>query len=46
MISAGGGSIINMASVGGLVGFAEYASYCTAKGGVLQLTRRQGAHGH
>jgi len=39
MIKAGGGSIINMASVGGLVGFARYASYCSAKGGVLQLTR-------
>lgn len=39
MISAGGGSIVNIASIGGLVGFANYASYCTAKGGVLQLTR-------
>lgn len=39
MIRAGGGSIINIASVGGLVGFASYASYCSAKGGVIQLTK-------
>lgn len=39
MIKAGGGSIINIASVGGLVGFASYAAYCSAKGGVIQLTK-------
>jgi NAD(P)-dependent dehydrogenase (short-subunit alcohol dehydrogenase family) len=39
MIRAGGGSIINIASVGGLVGFASYAAYCSAKGGVIQLTK-------
>ena len=39
MIKVGGGSIINMASVGGLVGFASYTAYCSAKGGVIQLTK-------
>jgi NAD(P)-dependent dehydrogenase (short-subunit alcohol dehydrogenase family) len=39
MIKAGGGSIINIASVGGLVGFASYTAYCSAKGGVIQLTK-------
>jgi NAD(P)-dependent dehydrogenase (short-subunit alcohol dehydrogenase family) len=39
MITIGGGSIINMASVGGLVGFAAYSAYCSAKGGVIQLTK-------
>jgi NAD(P)-dependent dehydrogenase (short-subunit alcohol dehydrogenase family) len=39
MIQARGGSIINIASVGGLVGFASYAAYCSAKGGVIQLTK-------
>jgi NAD(P)-dependent dehydrogenase (short-subunit alcohol dehydrogenase family) len=39
MIKAGGGSIINIASVGGMVGFADYSAYCSAKGGVIQLTK-------
>lgn len=39
MIRAGAGSIINISSVGGLVGFAGYAAYCSAKGGILQLTK-------
>src|SRR5271157_3113481 len=39
MIEAGGGSIINIASVGGMVGFADYSAYCSAKGGVIQLTK-------
>jgi NAD(P)-dependent dehydrogenase (short-subunit alcohol dehydrogenase family) len=39
MIRAGAGSIINISSVGGLVGFEGYAAYCSAKGGVLQLTK-------
>ena len=39
MMNAGGGSIVNVASVGGLVGFAAYAAYCSAKGGLIQLTR-------
>jgi NAD(P)-dependent dehydrogenase (short-subunit alcohol dehydrogenase family) len=39
MIKNRGGSIVNVASIGGLVGFASYASYCSAKGGVIQLTK-------
>lgn len=39
MIKAGSGSIINVSSVGGLVGFEGYAAYCSAKGGILQLTK-------
>jgi NAD(P)-dependent dehydrogenase (short-subunit alcohol dehydrogenase family) len=34
-----GGSIVNMASVAGLVGFADLPAYCASKGGVIQLTR-------
>lgn len=39
MIRAGMGSIVNISSVGGLVGFEGYAAYCSAKGGVVQLTK-------
>ena len=39
MQESSGGSVINIASVGGLVGFASYAAYCTAKGGLVQLTK-------
>jgi NAD(P)-dependent dehydrogenase (short-subunit alcohol dehydrogenase family) len=39
MMKAGGGSIVNISSVGGLVGFASYAAYCSAKGGLIQLTK-------
>lgn len=35
----GGGSIVNNASVAGLVGFAGIGAYCAAKGGVIQLTK-------
>jgi NAD(P)-dependent dehydrogenase (short-subunit alcohol dehydrogenase family) len=35
----GGGSIVNNASVAGLVGFAGIPAYCASKGGVVQLTR-------
>lgn len=34
-----GGNIINMASVGGVVGLPEEPAYTAAKGGVIQLTR-------
>jgi NAD(P)-dependent dehydrogenase (short-subunit alcohol dehydrogenase family) len=40
MIAAGGGSIINQASVGGLVGVGSIASYAAAKAGVIGLTRQ------
>lgn len=33
------GSIVNIASVAGLVGFANLPAYCASKGGVVQLTR-------
>lgn len=39
MIRNGGGAIVNTSSVGGLVGFGQHAAYCSAKGGVIQLTR-------
>jgi NAD(P)-dependent dehydrogenase (short-subunit alcohol dehydrogenase family) len=39
MLKTGGGSIINTASVAGLVGFAGIPAYCAAKGGVVQLSR-------
>jgi NAD(P)-dependent dehydrogenase (short-subunit alcohol dehydrogenase family) len=39
MLQHGGGSIVNNASVAGLVGFAGVPAYCAAKGGVVQLTR-------
>lgn len=39
MRKAGGGSIVNMSSVGGLVGFGGDAAYCSAKGGIIQLTK-------
>jgi NAD(P)-dependent dehydrogenase (short-subunit alcohol dehydrogenase family) len=39
MMSAGGGSVINTASGWGLKGGPQAASYCAAKGGVVNLTR-------
>lgn len=39
MLKAGGGAIVNNASVAGLVGFAGLPAYCAAKGGVVNLTR-------
>jgi NAD(P)-dependent dehydrogenase (short-subunit alcohol dehydrogenase family) len=39
MLHAGGGSIVNMASVLGFVGDPDLAAYCAAKGGVIALTR-------
>ena len=39
MLEHGGGSIINNASVAGLVGFAGIPAYSASKGGVVQLTR-------
>ncbi|MEJ2600176.1 MAG: glucose 1-dehydrogenase [Anaerolineales bacterium] len=36
----GGGAIVNIASVGGLVGPAGLAAYGSAKGGVINLTRQ------
>ena len=39
MLKSGGGSIINNASVAGLVGIANAPAYCASKGGVIQLTK-------
>jgi NAD(P)-dependent dehydrogenase (short-subunit alcohol dehydrogenase family) len=39
MLASGGGSIINQGSVAALVGIANFASYCAAKGAVVALTR-------
>jgi NAD(P)-dependent dehydrogenase (short-subunit alcohol dehydrogenase family) len=39
MLKTGGGSIINNASMAGLVGFAGIPAYCASKGGVIQLTK-------
>jgi len=39
MLAAGGGSIVNLASVEGLVGMEGLAPYNASKGGVVLLTR-------
>ncbi len=39
MVDRGSGSIVNMASVGGLVGYPGSLGYQASKGGVVQLTR-------
>jgi NAD(P)-dependent dehydrogenase (short-subunit alcohol dehydrogenase family) len=39
MLRGGGGSIVNMASILGSVGFAQAAAYVSAKHGVVGLTR-------
>jgi len=39
MLKTGGGSIINNASVAGLVGFTGIPAYSASKGGVIQLTK-------
>jgi len=39
MIQQGGGKIINMVSVGAVVGFSRQIAYCATKGGILQLTK-------
>ena len=39
MLAAGGGAIINIASVAGLVGIKNRAAYCASKGAVVLLTK-------
>jgi len=39
MLDAGGGRIVNMASVAGQVGFPEHGAYSTSKHGVIGLTK-------
>ena len=43
MLQAGGGAIVNMASILGAVGFANAPAYSAAKHGVLGLTRTAAA---
>jgi NAD(P)-dependent dehydrogenase (short-subunit alcohol dehydrogenase family) len=40
MIERGGGSIVNIASMAGLMPFKRDAAYCASKGGLLMLTRQ------
>ena len=47
MIERGGGSIVNLASVAGVVGVRNRAGYCATKGGVIAFTRAIAAdHAH
>ncbi|MEO8855444.1 MAG: SDR family oxidoreductase [Burkholderiaceae bacterium] len=39
MLKRGGGSIVNMASVAGVVGSRNFSAYAAAKGGVIALTK-------
>jgi meso-butanediol dehydrogenase/(S,S)-butanediol dehydrogenase/diacetyl reductase len=39
LLASGGGAIVNIASVGAMIGFAMNASYCASKGAVLAFTR-------
>ena len=39
MVARGGGSIVNIASVAGLVGLRNRAAYCASKGAVIAFTR-------
>jgi meso-butanediol dehydrogenase / (S,S)-butanediol dehydrogenase / diacetyl reductase len=39
MAARGGGSIVNMASIAGIVGLRNRAAYCASKGAVIALTR-------
>jgi NAD(P)-dependent dehydrogenase (short-subunit alcohol dehydrogenase family) len=39
MVKSGGGSIINTASIAGLVAFPGLGAYCASKGGVVAMTR-------
>jgi NAD(P)-dependent dehydrogenase (short-subunit alcohol dehydrogenase family) len=39
MIARGHGTVVNVASAGGLIGLRQRAAYCAAKAGVIGLTR-------
>ena len=40
MLAAGAGSIVNTASVAGLIGLRDRAAYCASKGAVIAFTRQ------
>ena len=42
MVEAGGGHIVNFASVAGIVGLSQSSAYAASKGGVILLTRSLG----
>jgi 3(or 17)beta-hydroxysteroid dehydrogenase len=44
MVKDGGGSIVNMASVGGMKGISTIPAYAAAKGGVISITRSIAIH--
>ena len=39
MLQSGGGSIVNISSLGGIRPWADHAHYCASKAGVIMLTR-------
>jgi len=39
MVQQGGGKIVNLTSIGGMVGLPNTVAYCASKGGVVQMTR-------
>lgn len=39
MLKQGRGKIVNIASIAGLVGFAQSGAYCASKGGIIALTK-------
>jgi NAD(P)-dependent dehydrogenase (short-subunit alcohol dehydrogenase family) len=39
MLKQGKGKIVNIASIAGLVGFAQSGAYCASKGGIIALTK-------
>ncbi len=39
MVRQGGGKIVNLTSIGGMVGLPNTVAYCASKGGVVQMTR-------
>jgi len=39
MVEQGSGSIINLASIAGLIGYPDSVAYISSKGGVVQMTR-------
>jgi NAD(P)-dependent dehydrogenase (short-subunit alcohol dehydrogenase family) len=44
MKERGGGSIINLSSVAGIIGYGSLAAYCASKGGVRLLTKSVALH--